>query len=58
MHLSFLRKQESRLLCACYVFVLGKRELWNTFWIPTFAGMTIENPSPGLAFGQVGLSRQ
>jgi len=22
------------------VFLLGKRELWGTFWIPAFAGMT------------------
>ena len=22
------------------VFLLGKRELWDTFWIPAFAGMT------------------
>ena len=41
---SFLRKQQSRLLCACsYVplFLLGQRELGeDTFWTAAFAGMT------------------
>ena len=35
---SFLRKQQSRLLCACYVFLLGKREFWDTFWTAACAG--------------------
>jgi hypothetical protein len=26
------------------VFLLGKRELWDTFWIPAFAEMTIQGP--------------
>jgi hypothetical protein len=28
-NVSFLRKQESRLLCACTVFLLGKGEIWK-----------------------------
>ena len=42
--MSFLRKQESRLLCACSgvpVWQAGPAT-WTaaTFWIPAFAGMT------------------
>jgi len=59
---SFLRKQESRLLCACLRcsrVATGLQATWTpaTFWIPAFAGMTQAAPSPGLAFGQPGLSR-
>ena len=42
---SFLRKQESRLLCACYGVAVehrGAKATWTppTFWIPACAGRT------------------
>ena len=39
--MSLLRKQQSRLFCACYGVPAGQGEtLGDTFWIPAFAGMT------------------
>jgi len=50
-NVSFLRKQESRpfctclLLCSC-VLLLGKRELWDTFFLDSrFRGN--DTPGPG-----------
>ena len=35
-----LRKQQSRLLCACSGVPAGQAATLDTFWIPAFAGMT------------------
>ena len=39
------------------VFLLGKRERWTTFWIPAFAGMTIQAPLTWLRFAGLSTAR-
>ena len=54
----FLRKQQSWLLVSATVSLPGKREPSGTFWMPALAARTKKLTSPGLAFGQPGLSQQ
>jgi len=37
---ALLRKLESSCFVPPRVFLLAKWEIWDTFWIPAFAGMT------------------